>query len=110
NFSFLRGASHPEELGARAKALGYRALALTDECSLAGIVRAHEAAKEHGLPLVVGAEARLDDGMKVVLLAADRASYGSISSLIAAGRRRSPKGAYALSRADLENLAAGSTL
>ncbi|HZQ71408.1 MAG TPA: error-prone DNA polymerase [Burkholderiales bacterium] len=110
NFSFLRGASHPEELGARAKALGYRALALTDECSLAGIVRAHEAAKEHGLPLVVGAEARLDDGMKVVLLAADRASYGCISSLIAAGRRRSPKGAYALSRADLENLSAGSTL
>ncbi len=48
NFSFLRGASHPEELVERAAALGYKALALTDECSLAGAVRAHQAAKEHG--------------------------------------------------------------
>ena len=56
NFSFLRGASWPEELVARAKALGYGGLALTDECSLAGIVRAHVAAKEHGLPLLVGSQ------------------------------------------------------
>ena len=48
NFSFLRGASQPEELVEQAKRLGYRALALTDECSLAGVVRAHVAAKEHG--------------------------------------------------------------
>ncbi|WP_018231836.1 error-prone DNA polymerase [Thioalkalivibrio thiocyanodenitrificans] len=59
NFSFLRGASHPEELVARAAELGYRALALTDECSLAGVVRAHQAAKEHGLHLIIGTEVRL---------------------------------------------------
>jgi error-prone DNA polymerase len=59
NFSFLRGASHPEELVARAAELGYRALAITDECSLAGVVRAHQAAKEHGLHLIIGTEVRL---------------------------------------------------
>ena len=69
NFSFLRGASHPEELVARAAALGYAALAVTDECSVAGIVRAHPAAKEHGLKLVVGTELELADGPKIVLLA-----------------------------------------
>ena len=56
NFSFLRGASHPEELVERAAALGYRALAITDECSLAGAVRAHQAAKESGLKLILGTE------------------------------------------------------
>ena len=101
NFTFLRGASHPEELVGRAAALGYSALALTDECSLAGAVRAHVAAKEHGLKLIAGTELKFDDGMKVVLLATDRRSYGAISSLITAGRRRSRKGAYSLSRADL---------
>jgi error-prone DNA polymerase len=103
NFSFLRGASHPEELVARAKALGYRALALTDECSLAGVVRAHQAAKECALPLIVGSEIRLED-CKLVLLATDRRSYGAISSLITTGRRRSKKGQYSLGRADVEAL------
>ncbi|MBK1679048.1 error-prone DNA polymerase [Rhodocyclus tenuis] len=56
NFSFLRGASHPEELVERAQALGYAALAISDECSFAGVVRAHRAAKEHGLKLIIGAE------------------------------------------------------
>ena len=56
NFSFLRGASQPEELVVHAKALNYAGLALTDECSLAGVVRAHAAAKEHGLPLIIGTE------------------------------------------------------
>jgi len=56
NFSFLRGASQPEELIAQAKRLDYRGLALTDECSLAGVVRAHVAAKQHGLPLIIGTE------------------------------------------------------
>ena len=58
NFSFLRGASHAEELVGRAAALGYSALAITDECSLAGIVRAHEAALEACIKLIVGAEFR----------------------------------------------------
>jgi error-prone DNA polymerase len=105
NFSFLRGASHPEELVERAAALGYSALALTDECSMAGMVRAHVAAKEAGFKLIVGTEVRLDDGMKLVLLATDRRSYGAISALITAGRRRAKKGTYSLSRGDLELVA-----
>ena len=103
NFSFLRGASHPEELVSRAQALGYRALALTDECSLAGAVRAHQRAKECGLPLILGTEI-LAEGVKLVLLAADRRSYGAISSLITTGRRRSKKGAYSLKLADVESV------
>jgi error-prone DNA polymerase len=105
NFTFLRGASHAEELVACAAERGYSALAITDECSLAGIVRAHVAAKEHKLKLLVGTELALDGGMKVVLIATSRRSYGAISALITLGRRRSPKGEYALARADLEPLA-----
>src|ERR1700688_1300712 len=60
NFTFLRGASHPEELVARAQELGYAALAITDECSLAGIVRAHVEAKKCEMPLIIGSEFRLD--------------------------------------------------
>jgi len=103
NFSFLRAASHPEELVQRSHALGYKALALTDECSLAGSVRAHFAAKECGLHLIHGTEIAVDSS-RLVLLATDRASYGAIASLITTGRRRSKKGAYALSLADLEKV------
>jgi error-prone DNA polymerase len=110
NFSFLRGASHPAELVARAQALGYRALALTDECSLAGAVRAHFAAKECGLKLVHGTEIVVERGLKLVLLATDRRSYGAISSLITTGRRRTKKGSYAIERADVEALAGTGTL
>ena len=109
NFSFLRGASHPEELVERAAALGYAALALTDECSFAGAVRAHQAAKECGLKLIHGTEISFGN-QKMVLLASDRRAYGAISALITAGRRRSRKGAYALSRADVERLAGTGTL
>ncbi|OGA17792.1 MAG: error-prone DNA polymerase [Betaproteobacteria bacterium RIFCSPLOWO2_02_FULL_66_14] len=101
NFTFLRGASHPEELVARAASLGYSALAITDECSFAGIVRAHVAAKKHGLKLIAGVEAELVDGLKVALLATDRRSYGAIGALVTAGRRRSRKGRYSLTREDL---------
>ncbi|HEU4351341.1 MAG TPA: error-prone DNA polymerase [Burkholderiales bacterium] len=109
NFSFLRGASHPEELVSRAQALGYRALALTDECSLAGAVRAHQEAKDCGLPLILGAEI-LAEGVKLVLLATDRRSYGAISSLITTGRRRSKKGAYSLRLSDVESLSSSGAL
>ena len=102
NFTFLRGASHPEELVARAHALGYEALALTDECSLAGVVRAHVAAKTCGLALLIGTEVRITDGPRLVLLATDREAYGDLSALITAGRRRAGKGRYHLCRADLE--------
>src|SRR6202140_1262430 len=101
NFTFLRGASHPEELVARAQELGYAALAITDECSLAGIVRAHVEAKKCSLPLIIGSEFRLDDGMRLVLLATDRESYGRLSALITRGRRSAVKGSYRLTRADL---------
>ena len=102
NFTFLRGASHPEELVERAAALGYSALAITDECSLAGAVRAHLAAKQCGLQLIVGAEFRLEDGLRFVLLATNRNGYGNLAELITVGRRAAEKGAYRLTRADLE--------
>jgi DNA-directed DNA polymerase III PolC len=107
NFSFLRGASQPEELVAQAKALNYSGLALTDECSLAGVVRAHVAAKEHGLPLIIGTELTCLDKLKLVVLATDRASYGAMSRLISKARRATRKGCYALKRADLENALPG---
>ena len=72
NFTFLRGASHPEELVEQASRLGYSALALTDECSLAGIVRAHTTAKDLDLKLIVGAEFTLSDGLRLVILASDQ--------------------------------------
>jgi DNA-directed DNA polymerase III PolC len=103
NFSFLRGASQPEELVAQAKALNYAGLALTDECSLAGVVRAHLAAKELELPLIIGAEFNCLDDLKVVVLATNRASYGALSRLISKARRATRKGCYSLLRADLEN-------
>ena len=102
NFSFLRGASHAEELIGRAAELGYAALAVTDECSLAGIARAHVAAKAKGFKLVVGSEFRFQDDLKLVLLAPDRKAYGALAALITVGRRRAKKGTYSLSREDLE--------
>jgi error-prone DNA polymerase len=102
NFSFLRGASHPEELVERAVAQGYDALALTDECSLAGVVRAHRAAKAAGLKFIVGSEMTTTDGLKLVFLAGNRHGYGNLSALITLARRRAEKGAYALQRNDLE--------
>ena len=100
NFTFLRGASHPEELVERAHALGYGALAITDECSLAGIVRAHVAARETGLKLLIGAEFALDERLRLALVATDRDAYGNLSALITRGRRNATKGAYRLARQD----------
>src|ERR1043165_3388179 len=90
NFSFLRGASHAEELVAQAKELGYAALAITDECSLAGVVRAHTAVKKigGGIKLLIGAEVRLDDGPRLGGIARNRAGYGRLSRLITRGERR----------------------
>ena len=105
NFSFLRGASHPEELVERAHALGYGAIAITDECSVAGVVRAHLAAKEIGQKLLIGSELTLLDGLTLVLLATDRDSYGDLSQLITRGRRAAVKGHYALTRDDVGSLA-----
>ncbi|HXE36971.1 MAG TPA: error-prone DNA polymerase, partial [Azonexus sp.] len=101
NFSFLRGASHPDELFEQAAKQGYSALALTDECSLAGVVRAHQAAKRVGLKLLVGSEMTTVDGLKLVFLAANREGYGNLSALITLARRRAEKGSYTLQRHDL---------
>jgi error-prone DNA polymerase len=103
NFSFLRGASHAEELVSQAKELGYTALAITDECSFAGVVRAHSATKKiAGIKLLIGAEFALDCGLRFVAIARNRAGYGRLSRLITRGRRRAQKGHYSLARADVE--------
>ena len=113
NFSFLTAASHPEELVARAAALGYAALAITDECSLAGVVRAHGAAKRLGVHLVVGAEMQLtlpaaaqgESGAphaRLVLLAQSRRGYGNLSQWITVARRRAAKGSYLAHPSDVE--------
>ncbi len=99
-FSFQRGASTADELFERAKANGYAALAITDECSLAGIVRAYEAAAKHQLPLITGSEIRIDEGPKIVLLCESLAGYTTLCRLITLARRRAPKGQYASSRED----------
>jgi error-prone DNA polymerase len=103
-FSFQRGASSAQELFERAKALGYQALAITDECSLAGIVRAWEASKRSGLKLIVGSEFTLEDGLKVVLLALNHLGYSALCSLITRGRRAAEKGQYQLHRTDVESI------
>ena len=103
NFTFLRGASHAEELAERAYELGYAALAITDECSMAGVVRAHGAAKKCGLKLIVGSEIRFVEGLRVVLLATDRTGYGNLSELITRGRRNAGKGRYSLALEDIRD-------
>ncbi|MGB8275003.1 MAG: error-prone DNA polymerase [Alphaproteobacteria bacterium] len=110
NFTFLRGASHPEEMMERAAALGLSAIAITDRNSLAGVVRAHIAAKEAKIRLVVGARLDLEDGLGLLAFPCDRAAYGRLARLITTGRRRAPKGECHLSRADLFALAAGHKL
>ncbi|HNP34585.1 MAG TPA: error-prone DNA polymerase [Woeseiaceae bacterium] len=104
NFTFLRGASHPEELVTTAATLGYEALAITDECSMSGIVRAHMAAKECGLKkLIVGSELRLRSGRKLVVLAQSQKGYAALCALITRARRAADKGHYALTQLDFED-------
>ncbi|MFX1679931.1 error-prone DNA polymerase [Mitsuaria sp. CC2] len=98
NFTFLKGASKPEELVQRAKALGYSAIAITDECSMAGIVRAHVAAKEADIKLLVGSQFKVAGAatFTLVVLATNRNGYGNLCEFITRLRRRSPKGTYTL--------------
>jgi len=112
NFSFLQGASHPEELVERAAELGYTALAITDECSLAGVVRAHVEAKTRKLPLIIGATFQLRAAsdaapLGLTLLAQTREGYGNLSELITLARTRAPKGEYQLAPEDLTHPPAG---
>lgn len=101
NFTFLRGASHPEELVERAADLGYSALALTDECSLAGVVRAHVQAKKHHLKLLIGSQFTMtgSDGkpaLSMIALAQNKEGYGNLCELITQARMRADKGSYLL--------------
>ena len=102
NFTFLRGASHPQELVQAAFELGYKALAITDECSLAGVVKAHVAAQNCGLPLIIGSEFQLDS-QRLITLVTNRQAYAELSALITLARRRSSKGEYRLEWHDLSN-------
>ena len=110
NFSFLRGASHPDELTIQAAALGHRAIGVTDRNSLAGVVRAHLGAKQAGIPLLVGARLDLRDGASLLAYPHDRVAYGRLSRLITLGRRRAPKGECELYRADVLEYGAGMVL
>ncbi|UZE32721.1 error-prone DNA polymerase [Pseudomonas sp. B21-059] len=100
NFSFQRGASSAAELFQRAAALGYQALAITDECTLAGIVRAWQASRDSGLKLIIGSEMQVEDGPRLVLLVEDLAGYQGLCRLITRARRRAEKGSYRLLRED----------
>src|ERR1700757_413640 len=101
NFSFLHGASHPDELVLTAAALGHRAIAITDRNSFAGIVRAHHAAKEVGICLVVGCRLDLRDGTSLLAYPEDRAAYGRLTRLLTLGKRCAPKGECHLDYADV---------
>jgi error-prone DNA polymerase len=103
NYSFLRGASSPEEIVHRAAELGYSAIAVTDECSVAGIVRAHVAAKESGIRLLIGSEVTLADGLELVLIAMNIGGYERMCELITKARRAADKGEYRLAREDVED-------
>ncbi|NIE81841.1 MULTISPECIES: error-prone DNA polymerase [unclassified Burkholderia] len=108
NFSFLHGASRAEELVERAARLGYSAIAITDECSLAGVVRAHIEAKAAGLPLIIGSHFRLTAGdgspaLAFTALAMNREGYGNLCELVTLGRTRAAKGTYRLAPMDLEH-------
>src|SRR5690625_2873075 len=115
NFSFLRGASHPEELVARAAQLGYSALALSDECSLAGIVRAHQEALKYPVKLIAGSRFRPTTGdgkalcAELIVLACNLNGYGNLCELITLARSRASKGCYQFHLNDILNPPAGYT-
>src|SRR5580700_2989134 len=107
NFSFLRGASHPDELVRQAALFGFAAIAITDRNSLAGIVRAHQAAKETGIRLIVGVRLDLRDGTSLLAFPEDRAAYGRLTTLLTLGKRRAPKGECHLDYGDVVAHGAG---
>ncbi len=104
NFSFLTGASHPEELVRAAITQGYHSLAITDECSLAGVVKAYVEAKKTQFPLIIGSQFHTQEGIHFVALAPNRIAYGKLSSLITKARRRATKGQYLLFLSDVKRM------
>ena len=101
NFTFLRGASHPHELVATAAALGQQAIAITDHNSLAGVVRAHTAAKSLDIKLLIGARLDFTDGPSLLCLPTNHAAYSGLATLLTHGKRRTTKGQCQLCYADL---------
>src|SRR6201996_4859576 len=101
HFSFLRGASSPEEMFASAALLGIKVLGIVDRNSLAGIVRAYEAAKATGVRLVVGCRLDLNDGVSVLVYPTDRPAYSRLCRLLSLGKKRAGKGQCDLAWADL---------
>ena len=110
NFSFLEGASHPDELVVAAKALGHKAIAITDRNSLAGVVRAHRAAKEHKFRLVIGCRLDLTDGASLLCFPHDLEAYGRLCQLLTIGRRRAEKGECRITKAEAMAAGAGQAL
>jgi error-prone DNA polymerase len=106
NFSFLYGASHPQELVKQADFLGYQAIAITDECSVAGVARAYTTIKEHELniKLIIGSLFRFDNELELVLLCPDRQAYAELCRIITNARKRAPKGQYQLNKWDLRGV------
>ena len=92
NFSFLEGASHPDELVEEAYRLGLPAIALTDRDGVYGVVRAHVKARELGIKIIIGSQVTIDDGSTIVLLSRDRGGYANLCRLLTKGRLRSEKG------------------
>ena len=107
NYSFLQGASHPEELVEQAHAFGLRALALTDVDGVYGVVRAHVRAQALGLPLIIGAQVSVDTGDAIVLLAENRLGYANLCQLLTQGRLRCEKGKCSISWEEIYDRAAG---
>ena len=107
NFSFLRGASHPEELVEQAAVLGYTAIAITDRNSFAGIVRAHVAAKKKGIRIIVGCRLDLLDGISLLVYPTTIKAYSQLSNLLTLGNRRAEKGKCHLYKKDIYQYAAG---
>jgi len=107
NYSFLRGASHPHELVEAAARLGLAAIGIADRNTLAGVVRAHVAAKEQGIRLIVGTRLVLLDGLEALCFPADRKAYGRLAALLTLGNRRAPKGECHLRLDDLAALGSG---
>ncbi|MEP6596844.1 MAG: PHP domain-containing protein, partial [Ginsengibacter sp.] len=101
NFSFLRGASHPEELVEHAVTLGYKDMAITDRNSFAGIVRAHTAAKKNGMRIIVGCRLDLFDGLSLLAYPTNISAYSQLSNLLTLGNRRAEKGECHLYKADV---------
>lgn len=106
HFSFLQGASSPAELVQQAAALGYKALAITDECSLAGVVRAHHQIKEKQLPLklIIGSLLIFNPQLRLVLLCPDKSAYSELCRIITQARRRAEKGSYQLAQWDIQRV------